>query len=96
MTRGIPYSDDLQAVLVNMATHLDIDSIVQYTDGRCSRWSIERVISEFQRTRTAARRKRKDLRGLKRSLSADNTRVWFCFYKTQFCAELHTLSSFKG
>ena len=46
MPRGKPYSDNLCAALVNMARHLDIDSIICYTG--CSR-VLSALLADYRR-----------------------------------------------
>ncbi|KZP21981.1 hypothetical protein FIBSPDRAFT_860149, partial [Athelia psychrophila] len=71
MARGKPYSDDLREVIISLARHLDIDSIVQYTEGRCKHRSIERLLAEYRRKGLiTCKCTAKNLRGAKRTLTA--------------------------
>ena len=45
MPQGKPYSDDLHIALVNMARHLDIDSIICYTG--CSQKVLEALLVDY-------------------------------------------------
>ena len=45
MPQGKPYSDDLRVALVNMARHLDIDSISCYTG--CSQRVLKALLVDY-------------------------------------------------
>ncbi|KZP05199.1 hypothetical protein FIBSPDRAFT_877791 [Athelia psychrophila] len=64
MTRGKPCLDDLREVIISLARHLDIDSIVRCTEGAL-------LLAEYRHKGLIGRRRTaKDLRGAKRSITA--------------------------
>jgi hypothetical protein len=75
MVRGKPLSNDLRAVILNMACHLDVASIAHYTG--CPIRTTHRLLSDYRHKGTVVRKEilNRTLRGRKRALTSENIHV---------------------
>jgi hypothetical protein len=75
MVRGRTLSDDLRDVLLHMAQSLDINTITKYTS--CKRRTIERIISDFSKMGSVARRhlRKGSLQGRRRAMKGQDVQV---------------------
>ena len=81
MPHGHPLSDDLRDVLVHMAHHINLESIVQVTG--CTKRTVERLLRDFRLTGTAHRQSRlvvHSLRGRSGRLSGDDVKVSVLYF----------------
>jgi len=93
MVRENPLSDDLRAVILNMARHLDVPAIRHYTG--CPVRTIRDVLLDYSRKGTILRhhRHKQTLRGKKQALTSAN----ICVCAIQDHTQLETrFRSFPG
>jgi len=75
MARGKALSDDLRDVLLHMAQSLDVNTITKYTG--CKRRTIERILSDFRKMGSVARRhlRKGSLQGRRRTMKGQDVQV---------------------
>ena len=80
MARGKPLSDDLRAIVLNMARYLDVPMIASYTS--IGKRTIYRILEDYHKRGLVSTRAHllHTLRGKRRSLTAADVRVRLIFH----------------